>query len=360
MISVIVPTYNAEKYLTSCLDSILNQSYRNIEVICVNDGSTDKSLDILNNYKEKDSRVKIISKLNGGLSTSRNCGIDNSSGEYILFVDADDELEKEAISKLYQAINKETVDAAVGAITVIYEAHKELKESDNDYYQIRFTGPITLTDDIINNFHCSVCGILFKRKIIEAHHLRFPEGLNYEDAYWHWCYFTLASKVNFIPEIVYRYYRHPVSIMSQTFENKEGLAIQHLYIAEKICDFWTKNNIFEIRTCSVLKIIESFFWFSVRYSQEFEKAKAAYECARILRKFQLDVSKNDNLKKIKDGNLSFLYREINNESRNIPDKDFIRFLQIKSLINQSFPKDTLRRKVIYKIARVCYRILRRL
>jgi glycosyltransferase, family 2 len=359
MISVIVPTYNAEKYLSLCLDSILNQSYRNIEIVCVNDGSTDNSIDILKDYAKKDSRVKIVSKLNGGLSSSRNCGIENSTGEYLLFVDADDELEKDAILKLYKGITKEPVDAAVGTIDVIYEAHEELKESDKDYYKIRYTGPVTLTDDIINNFHCSACGVIFKRSIIEDYHLRFPVGLNYEDAYWHWCYFTLSSKINFIPQTVYRYYRHPVSIMSQTFENKEGFSIQHLYIAEKIFDFWKKNNMLEIRIASALKIIESFFWLTLRYCQEFEKAKAAYECARILKKFELDVSKNDILKHVKEGNLHFLYREVNIENHYSQDKDFVRFLQIKNLINQSFPHNTLRRKVIYNMAKIVYRILRR-
>ena len=101
MISVIIPTYNSEKYISDCLDSILNQTQRDIEIVCVNDGSKDNSLAILNDYKNKDTRIKIVSKLNGGRSSARNYGIDNSSGEYLLFVDADDELEIEAIEKCF-------------------------------------------------------------------------------------------------------------------------------------------------------------------------------------------------------------------------------------------------------------------
>lgn len=360
MISVIIPTYNSEKYISDCLDSILNQTYRDIEIVCVNDGSKDNSLAILNDYKNKDTRIKIVSKLNGGRSSARNYGIDNSSGEYLLFVDADDELEIEAIEKLYKEICKENVDAVVGSISVIYEVHDELKESDDVYYTINYKGLVNLTDNIIDNFHCSSCGVLFKRNIIEANYLRFPEGLIYEDAYWHWCYFTLSSKVSFIQDPVYRYYRHPNSIMSHTFEKVEGLAVQHLYIAEKICDFWKANKIFDKRTSTVLKLIESYFWLSVQYSQPFEKAKAAYECGRILRKFELTISNNEVLRKIKQGDLAFLYRETDSDTKNIHDKDFFRFLQFKNLIDQYLPHGSFRRKIAYKFARASYKILQRI
>ena len=92
MISVIVPVFNVEKYLSNCLESILNQSVRDLEIICVDDGSTDGSLNILHDFAKKDSRIKALTKPNGGLSSSRNFGLDHANGDYVCFVDSDDEL----------------------------------------------------------------------------------------------------------------------------------------------------------------------------------------------------------------------------------------------------------------------------
>ena len=90
LISIIVPVYNVDNYLRDCLNSILGQTYTNIEIICINDGSTDNSLEILNEYKDKDSRITVISQLNGGLSAARNAGLEVAKGEWVTFVDSDD------------------------------------------------------------------------------------------------------------------------------------------------------------------------------------------------------------------------------------------------------------------------------
>ena len=101
-VSVIVPVYNNEEYLDKCLSSLIGQSLEDIEIICVNDGSVDSSLDILNNYKQKDNRIVVLSQENQGAGASRNNGIDIANGEYISFVDADDWLEENALKKLYE------------------------------------------------------------------------------------------------------------------------------------------------------------------------------------------------------------------------------------------------------------------
>ena len=106
-ISVIVPVYNVEKYLSECLDSIINQTLKDIEVICVNDGSTDSSLSILQDYASKDDRIKIIDKKNEGLGYTRKVGLDNAIGDYILFCDSDDKyISDDVFEKLYNEIKK--------------------------------------------------------------------------------------------------------------------------------------------------------------------------------------------------------------------------------------------------------------
>ena len=112
LISVIIPVYNVEKYLKICLESVVNQTYKNLEIIIVNDGSTDNSLNIMNKYKS-DKRVKIYSKENGGLSSARNYGIDNSHGEFISFIDSDDYISNDFIEKLYKQIKCDNSDISM-------------------------------------------------------------------------------------------------------------------------------------------------------------------------------------------------------------------------------------------------------
>ena len=103
-ISVIVPVYNVEDYLIECLETISNQTYENIEIVAVNDGSTDSSRELLSKYQEKESRLVIYDKENGGLSDARNYGIERAKGNYIICVDSDDRIHKEMVEKLYEAI----------------------------------------------------------------------------------------------------------------------------------------------------------------------------------------------------------------------------------------------------------------
>ena len=109
-ISIIIPVYNVEKYLSRCLESVINQSYKNIEIIIVNDGSTDNSFDICNKYKKKDKRVILIDQNNQGLSGARNTGLKHATGEYICFIDSDDYVEKDYVEYLYKLIVKDDYD----------------------------------------------------------------------------------------------------------------------------------------------------------------------------------------------------------------------------------------------------------
>ena len=115
-ISVVVPVYNVEKYLKQCLDSILVQTFSNIEIICVNDGSTDNSRKILEEYKKRDFRIKIVDKKNGGLSSARNAGMKVATGEFYSFIDSDDWIDKTMLEKLYENITALNTDISICAV----------------------------------------------------------------------------------------------------------------------------------------------------------------------------------------------------------------------------------------------------
>ena len=129
-VSVIIPVYNVEKYLCQCLDSVINQTIKDIEVICVNDGSTDNCPKILDEYAKKDLRIKVLHKKNEGQGVSRNKALEIAKGQYILFLDSDDWLEKDALEKLYQKFNKDNSDV------IFFNAYKyfEKTKTKNVYY----------------------------------------------------------------------------------------------------------------------------------------------------------------------------------------------------------------------------------
>src|SRR4051812_9727086 len=127
-ISIIVPVYNVEKYLSRCLDSLLTQTLTDIEVIAINDGSTDSSLNILINYREMDNRLKIIDQLNGGVSSARNAGIKAANGNYIGFVDPDDWIDNEMYENLYQMVQTEQADIVMCSYIREFGTHSKAKD----------------------------------------------------------------------------------------------------------------------------------------------------------------------------------------------------------------------------------------
>ena len=135
-VSIIIPVYNVEKYLEDCLKSVINQSLKDIEIICVNDGSTDRSFDILNKYAVMDNRITVINNSkNYGLSYSRNQGIQYSHGEYIYFLDSDDMITQEAMEELYNISKQDALDAVFFDAMLIFET-EELKKKFAGYNEI--------------------------------------------------------------------------------------------------------------------------------------------------------------------------------------------------------------------------------
>ena len=181
LISVIVPIYNVEKYVEKCINSIIRQTYRNLEIILVNDGSTDGSLDICQKYEALDERIVVINKQNGGLSDARNAGLDIATGKYIGFVDADDWLAENMYANLLSACNAHSADmAACKMIEVCSE--EEICLNDNVGYACltqyeAIKAQIEKNDDI--DINVSVCCKLFKKGLINE--LRFQKGVHYED-----------------------------------------------------------------------------------------------------------------------------------------------------------------------------------
>ena len=160
LISVIIPVYNTAEYLPRCLDSILNNTYRNLEIICVNDGSKDSSLEVLNSYAAKDPRVKVIDQENAGVSAARNRGLDEATGEYIAFVDSDDWVHRQYFEVLYNGANGN--DADISSCDFI-SLHTFSEDAVLDLPNVSF---VTLTVAQLASDDISVWGKLYRRGLI--------------------------------------------------------------------------------------------------------------------------------------------------------------------------------------------------
>ena len=186
LISIIIPVHNVEKYLYKCLQSVVNQTYKNLEIICVNDGSTDNSLNILEKFAQKDHRIRIITQKNGGLSNARNTGIDYAAGDYIMFLDSDDWCDIYTVEKLYKNIFENNTDFSICA-AVLFDNETQKHKTDS-YFAMSYLSEFTnkrLNFDNINgrffNLPVTAWGKLIRTNIIKDNNLRFIEGVAFED-----------------------------------------------------------------------------------------------------------------------------------------------------------------------------------
>lgn len=181
LISVIVPVYNVEKYVGKCVDSILNQSYKNLDIILVDDGSTDRSGVICDDYAHHNANIRVIHQLNGGLSAARNAGLDVMTGEYVTFVDSDDMIHRECIATLYRYIETERAEiSTISAIDIedddVCPTTAPRGELKVFYSGVEAVESMLFQQRFIDN---SAWGKLYKASFFETH--RFPVGILYED-----------------------------------------------------------------------------------------------------------------------------------------------------------------------------------
>lgn len=230
-VSVIIPVYNVEKYLRECLDSVINQTLKDIEIICINDGSTDSSLIILNEYVQKDSRIKIINKENAGQSSARNAGLKLMTGELCYFLDSDDYIDKNLLEYACTIFDNFDIDYfCFGSSAFVEDESIRGLENMNNYLQIKRDGLFKLNFAIGNKTDIHIWDKVFKSSIIKTYNIQFPEGLLYEDIYFMWFYFFVSKYAYFDKEIYHHYRMHNNSCMNTCITNKTyETAIPHMY-----------------------------------------------------------------------------------------------------------------------------------
>ena len=247
-VSVVVPVYNVEKYLEECLDSLINQTLKDIEIICVNDGSTDKSLDILNNYAKKDKRIQIITQENKGLGAARNTGMKYAKGEYLNFIDSDDYLELSALEETYNISKEKELDFLMFRL-INYDDKKD-KHYQSGYYNMNRLAK-SVKENVFNykdldsktlfSIAVSACNKLYNREFIEKNSFTFPEGLAFEDNPFFWNIFLKAKRVFFYKKHLYNRRRREDSIMGLAGKNH----MDTIKIRNMVCKIFVDNGIFD-------------------------------------------------------------------------------------------------------------------
>jgi len=244
-ISVIVPVYNVEKYVGECLESLLNQTFSNIEIICVNDGSTDNSSAVLKHYAEKDSRIIIIDQKNGGLSAARNAGLAYAAGKYILFLDSDDFITDNTLEKLYGTSEKENLDILYFGVQNYFENTNSKNENiyEDAYYNRKqfYPGAVKGTELFErflaeNMFVCCVPFQFIRTEFLKNTGIKFKEGMLHEDELFSPQLIVEAERAMVIEDKFYmrRIRTDSITTSAVTHKNFIGYFIAYTTLSAKI------------------------------------------------------------------------------------------------------------------------------
>lgn len=297
LISVIVPIYDVEKYLARCVDSIVNQTYKNLEIILVDDGSPDRCPQMCDDYAEKDSRIKVVHKKNGGLSDARNVGIAVATGEYISFIDSDDYVSDDFFECLLDVMNKENSDIAECSVVKFYEDNRFDEFSDDLSVKTYDTQDAMSALIAENPFHQHVWNKLYKTELVKD--IPYAVGKLNEDEFWTYRVFGRANKVARINKTMYYYFQRSSSIMGVGYNIRrldalEGKANRQKYIENNFPDLSTQAKIDLYGSCmfayqSVLKFmsgadkkkaLELIRKYRKMYNLSFDEIKLADKSAR--------------------------------------------------------------------------------
>lgn len=265
-ISVIIPIYNAEKYLKKCLNAISNQTLRDIEIICINDGSNDSSAEILSNYSLRDKRFIIINQPNLGPAAARNSGLEIASGDYIMFCDSDDWYEPEMCKTMYSTILMQKTDFCI-CDCYIFKDSPDYDRGNENYHYLNISGFINLTQKNKLNIKVMLWNKIFKRDLIKRYAINFPEKRFHDDDAFIYQYVSASYTAYAIKKKLYNYRQHVGSVMHDTLYKKKK-DHDHIHSTIYAVDFILRNNLSYRNEMLINEIIRrSLEW-------EFDKAES--------------------------------------------------------------------------------------
>ncbi len=248
LISVIIPVYNVEEYLKECVDSVLSQTYENYEIILINDGSTDSSGKICDEYAEKNDKISVVHKENGGLSDARNKGLSLANGKYVYFLDSDDYIIPEAFAELVLIIEKENSDFVFFDAKSFEDGNKSFN-IEQRYIRKKEYGAAKGEEVLMNlldnkEYHSAVPLCFIKKAFLEKARLRFITGIFYEDTVFTYELFMLSNMVSYCSKALYHRRYRKASIMTSPKSQKYFDSICRVY--EEVLKFSKRENKFHL------------------------------------------------------------------------------------------------------------------
>lgn len=249
LVSIIVPVYNVEKYLKKSVESILNQTYDNIEILLVDDGSTDNSGNICDSFIKIDSRIRVFHKENGGLSDARNFGIEHIRGQYVSFIDSDDYISKDYVWKLYHSLKNNNSEVSICSFSLVDETGEKIKDEILDNDKICLSGQQVLEKVLTSNGYRYVVAWnkLYRSTLFEK--LKFKKGMLYEDEFLNYPLFWECKRVSIVEEPLYLYVQRKGSIV------QSNMTLEKIKMKDKMhtsrIEFYAekKNSFLHQRSC---------------------------------------------------------------------------------------------------------------
>ena len=309
-ISVIVPAYNVEKYISSCLDSLLNQTKKEIEIIAIDDGSTDNTLNILNEYKKNNpSKIHVVSQENQGLSITRNNGIKLSTGKYILFVDGDDEIDINLLKNLWDKLEEFPYDVIAFNVEVIYPNKKIIVNPGITSDIKNFN--LDSKKKFLTDMYCMACNKIYKKDLFKDNTLLFTPNTWFEDVLLMHKLIPNLTSLGYLDFPGYKYYQRENSI-TYTYSDK----LKDInFVLEKILEYYKKNDLYSI------------------YKSELEYIYVRYMFATYIKR----LAKTKNKQKFNDGilySLNCVNKTFPNYKKNIYiNKSGLKNLYLKNFNN---------------------------
>lgn len=250
LISIIIPVYKVEKYLEKCIESVLKQTYTNLQIILVDDGSPDNCGKICDEYAKKDSRIEVIHKINGGLSDARNVGINRANGRYIGFVDSDDYIKEDMYEKLINLIKEYDADISICNLYDVIDGNECIRNKENG---IREYSRIDILKEILldKNIQSYAWNKLYKKELFDE--IKYPIGKKYEDIGTTFYLFEKCNKIVVTSEPEYYYLKRADSLVNNVTESTildytEIIIQRYLYIKQNIKELRKYNNYYLAKT----------------------------------------------------------------------------------------------------------------
>lgn len=271
-ISVIIPVYNVENYLSLCLTSCVNQTLNDVEFICVNDGSTDGSLSILQQFAQQDYRIRIIDKPNGGVSSARNAGLRAARGEYIMFLDSDDYLTPDACERVWIEKLEAPTDIVVFSTEIFPHAHPHPTDwyywvtNTHTHRYWEFTPKVLFGEPSTRPF---LWHQAFRKEILDSNHIEFREDVKHgEDMVFLLQVYPHAKYFCFLPDKLYHYRWHREGSLMWLFAGDYDERIRkHLSFTEIICQYWKEQGWLDAYGKEFLQWLLEFVVVDIRDSQ---------------------------------------------------------------------------------------------